>query len=174
LTGGPRFGRVTANQKMNATILIVDDESLIRDLVRMTLEAESYRVDEAPDLATLRAKLQSGSATDLVILDLSLPDGNGLSLLPEIKARWPRCKTIILTGYGTIEAAEQAYKIDDVFFQAKPFDVDTLKAMVSLALFPLMHVPSGTSPLAQAAKLPLPPAYLAGIHANGHRPNPPI
>jgi DNA-binding NtrC family response regulator len=120
---------------MKATIVVVDDDKQIRFLVRSVLEAEGCAVQEAADCSALRELLR-GTAPDVVILDLRLPDGDGLGLLPEVKRDWPKSKVIILTGFGTVEAAEAAYKVDDVYLQSKPFDAEMLKAMVGLALAP--------------------------------------
>ena len=120
---------------MNAKIVMVDDDEHLRFVVRAVLEADGCAVREAADCNALR-RLLPGTAPDAVILDLNLPDGNGLELLPEVKRHWPKSKVIILTGFGTVQAAEAAYKVDDVYLQSKPFDAEMLKAMVALALAP--------------------------------------
>ena len=57
----------------------------------------------------------------------------GLVLLPELKKKWPNSKVIILTGYGSVEVAEGAYKLDDqIFLQSKPFDAGVLPARPAL------------------------------------------
>ena len=118
---------------MKAKILVVDDEKEIRFLVRAVLEAQGYEISEATDSAGLRQCFPN-PAPEVVILDLNLPDGNGLALLPEVKQHWPSAKVLILTGYGTVEAAEAAYKEADVYLLSKPFDPEMLKAMVEMAL----------------------------------------
>jgi two-component system nitrogen regulation response regulator NtrX len=118
---------------MKRRIIVVDDEEQIRFLVKSVLEMEGCEVTEAEDASGLR-NCFTGPAPDVVILDLNLPDGNGLALLPEVKKTWPSVKVIILTGYGTVEAAEAAYKVDEVYFQNKPFDAEMMKALVELAL----------------------------------------
>jgi DNA-binding NtrC family response regulator len=119
---------------MKTTILIVDDEADIREWVKLVLGSDNYELTEAWDLAGLRRSL-AGPAPGVVILDLKLPDGNSLSVLPELKQKWPASKVILLTGYGTVEAAEEAYKMDaQLFLESKPFDPGTLRALVELAL----------------------------------------
>jgi two-component system nitrogen regulation response regulator GlnG len=119
---------------MKTRILIVDDEADIRELVRQVLESDQYEMTEAADLATLR-RLLAGPAPAVVILDLRLPDGNSLAVLPELKQKWPASRVIILTGYGTVEAAEEAYKVDPhLFLQTKPFDAGILRALVEAAV----------------------------------------
>ena len=118
---------------MKAKILIVDDEEPLRFLVKTVLEDQGYEVTEAADSQDLR-QLFTSPAPALVILDLNLPDGNGVRLLPELKQHWPSSKVLILTGYGTVDAAEAAYQVTDVCLQSKPFDAEMLKAMVQMAL----------------------------------------
>ena len=118
---------------MQHRILIVEDESLIRDLIKTYLEPVGCLMSEASDLATAR-KAFSSAAPAVVLLDVRLPDGNGLSLLPEIKRHWPRTRVIILTGDGSIETAEEAYKLDDVYLLNKPFDAEMLRTVLELSL----------------------------------------
>jgi DNA-binding NtrC family response regulator len=113
--------------------MVVDDEEAVRLLVKLALEAEGHEVIEVADATTLRQAFKT-TTPDLVILDLKLPDGDGLDLLPALKKNWPRAKVIILTGYGTVEAADKAYLVDDVYMQCKPFDAGILTALVDLAL----------------------------------------
>ena len=117
---------------MKAKILIVDDEEALRFLAKTVLQGQGYEVSEAADAQSLR-RLFPSPAPHLVILDLNLPDGNGIKLLPEVKQHWPMAKVLILTGYGTVDAAEEAYKVADVYLQSKPLDPDILKALVAMA-----------------------------------------
>jgi len=119
---------------MKARITIVDDDKEIRSLIKAIFSMEGCEVTEAADDASLRQSLD-GPSPDVVLLDFQLPDGNGLSLLPDLKKKWPRAKVIILTGYGTVEAAEGAFKLDDqLYLQCKPFDPGILKTLVEMAL----------------------------------------
>jgi DNA-binding NtrC family response regulator len=118
---------------MNARIMIVEDDNDIRYVVKLLLEKEGWEVAQAPNLAELRKSL-AGPPHDVVILDLQLPDGDGLTVLPEIKQSWPKSKVIVLTGHGTVQAAETAYKLDDVYFESKPVDPEILRALVEMSL----------------------------------------
>jgi two-component system, NtrC family, nitrogen regulation response regulator GlnG len=119
---------------MKTRILIVDDEADIREQVYIALRDEDYELAEAADLASLR-RLLAGPAPDVLILDLKFPDGIGLTVLPEVKQKWPATKVILLTGFGTVEVAEEAFELDPhLFLQNKPFDPGTLCALVELAL----------------------------------------
>lgn len=118
---------------MQHSILIVEDEPLIRELIKAYLQPVGCLMTEAGDLAGAR-KAFSGAAPAVVLLDLRLPDGNGLSILPEIKRHWPATRVIILTGDGSIETAEEAYKRDDVYLLNKPFDAEMLRTVLELSL----------------------------------------
>ena len=118
---------------MQHSIMIVEDEPLIRDLIKTYLEPVGCLMTEAGDLASAR-KAFSGAAPAVVLLDLRLPDGNGLSLLPEIRQHWPGTRVVILTGDGSIETAEAAYKQDEVYLLNKPFDAEMLRTVLELSL----------------------------------------
>ena len=113
--------------------MIVDDEEVIREFVKTYLEAIGYEVTEAADAATLKS-LYSGHQPDVVLLDLKLPDADGLTLLPQLKKNWPEAEVIVLTGHGSIEMAVEATKRGAYHFQSKPLDGTTLKLQVERAL----------------------------------------
>ncbi len=118
---------------MPTNILIVEDDPTLRPLLSKLLSAAGYTPTEADCLAALRARFE-GPAPDLLLLDLVLPDGDGLSALPEVKKRWPTTRVVILTGHGSVEAAEGAYGIEDVFMLSKPMDSGMLESVIELAL----------------------------------------
>ena len=66
----------------------------------------------------------------MVLLDLKLPDANGLDLLPQIKKTWPDTEVIVLTGEATFEAAVQATKRGAYHFINKPFDTQALQVTI--------------------------------------------
>src|SRR5688572_21215562 len=110
---------------MKQKALVVDDESAIRVLVRTLLEKEGFEVSEAADAAMLR-DLLAGEQPDVVLLDLKLPDADGLDLLPALKKTWPTSEVIVLTGHATIDAAVAATKAGAYDFQKKPFEPKAL------------------------------------------------
>ncbi len=118
---------------MKQKLLVVDDESAIRILLRTLLEREEYDVSEAGDAATLR-ELFAGPQPDVVLLDLKLPDADGLDLLPQIKRTWPNSEVIVLTGHATIDAAVAATKAGAYDFQKKPFDPESLLLCIARAI----------------------------------------
>ena len=91
---------------MKAKVLIVDDEADVRDLLAPVLE-DNYDVTQADSGAALQ-KCFPQDAPDVVLLDVKLPDADGLDLLPQIKKRWPDTEVIVLTGHGTITMAVEA------------------------------------------------------------------
>ena len=99
---------------MKGKILIVDDEADLRAMLKSILE-DDYTVLLAEDAAALQ-RLYPLDAPDVVLLDLKLPDANGLDLLPQIKKAWPETEVIVLTGEATFEAAVQATKRGRVSF----------------------------------------------------------
>lgn len=118
---------------MSARVMVVDDEGAIRSLIATVLVRAGYEVSEAGDAAALRESF-SGPEPDVVLLDLKLPDGEGLDLLPEVKKLWPNTEVIILTGHASIDAAVSATKLGAYDFQTKPFDHKTLLHAVQRAL----------------------------------------
>jgi two-component system, sensor histidine kinase and response regulator len=116
-----------------AHILIVDDEPGIRLGCRRALEPAGYRVDEASSFKHGKEKLAS-AIYDLILLDVMLPDGRGIDLLPDIIAKDPATVTIIVTGYATVEMAVSAIKHGAYDFISKPFTSDLLLLTVQQGL----------------------------------------
>ena len=95
----------------NGTILLIDDEALLRQAVARTLELEGYTVLQAPDAHRGLAMLRDHAADVLVILsDVKLPDGRGLDLLPRYKVLAPLAEVVLMTAYGTIADGVRAMK----------------------------------------------------------------
>jgi DNA-binding NtrC family response regulator len=92
-------GAGSARRADKGTILVVDDEQDMRFLLKAILEPH-YDVAEADSGAALHQALESHQP-DLVLLDMKLPDANGLGLLPAIKQRWPATEVIMLSGTPT-------------------------------------------------------------------------
>jgi DNA-binding NtrC family response regulator len=112
--------------------MVVDDAADIRDLLGAILR-ETYDVVEAKSGAELKQALTQ-QQQDVVLLDLKLPDADGLDLLPGIKKQWPETEVIVLTGNATFEAAVEATKRGAYHFLNKPFDTQGLLVTVERAL----------------------------------------
>ena len=112
--------------------MIVDDAADIRDLLGAILR-DTYEVSEAKSGADLKQALTQ-SQPDVILLDLKLPDADGLDLLPVIKKQWGDTEVIVLTGNATFEAAVEATKRGAYHFLNKPFDTNGLLVTVERAL----------------------------------------
>ena len=108
-----------------ARVLVVDDEKLIRVWLQARLEEAGYRVDLAEDAASARAVFQD-NPPDAALLDLKLPDGNGLDLLRELADIDPNVVAVILTAHGDIETAVEAVKLGAYHFLEKPPKLEDL------------------------------------------------
>jgi len=105
---------------MKGKVLVVDDQADIRGLLTVVLEQE-YAVTEADSGAALQ-KAFGQEQPDVVLLDVKLPDADGLDLLPQIKKRWPDTEVIVLTGHGTFAMAVEATRRGATNFLSKPFE----------------------------------------------------
>ena len=117
---------------MKGKILVVDDETELRELLVAVLR-EEYDVSQA-ETATELQKCFFESAPDVVLLDVQLPDANGLDLLPQLKKAWPETEVIILTGHGTVTMAVEAGRRGAYNFLSKPFETEKLLADVKCAI----------------------------------------
>jgi two-component system response regulator AtoC len=116
----------------NATVLIVDDEELIRWSLRERLKADGYDIVEAGTGKEAVEHFKAG--VDLVLLDYRLPDTDGLSVLREFKKLDPDSLVILLTSFVSVETAVDAMKLGAFHFANKPFNVDDVAALVERAL----------------------------------------
>src|SRR5881296_3674932 len=117
---------------MKHKILLVDDQQELRMLLADSFKARGYEVMEACDGASLKAAF-SGAQPDVALIDLRLPDADGLELLTSLKAQWPDTEAIVLTGYGTLDFAVEATKRGAFHFQTKPHN-DGIFNLVERAL----------------------------------------
>jgi two-component system response regulator AtoC len=118
---------------MAARILIVDDEKLIRWALREHLKTEGFEVLEAEDGQSARRQMERESI-DLILMDLRLPDIEGMDLLTKAKAMRPDVPVIMMTAFSKVASAVEAVKRGAYDFIAKPFDMDDLILGVRRAL----------------------------------------
>jgi two-component system nitrogen regulation response regulator NtrX len=115
-------------------ILVVDDEPDIRALVGDILADENYSVATAEDAATARAALRD-RRPDLILLDIWMPDLDGISLLKEwSQGSGPACPVIMMSGHGTVETAVEATRLGAYDFLEKPLSLAKLLLTVERAL----------------------------------------
>jgi two-component system response regulator AtoC len=117
-------------------ILIIDDQKLIRSSLKVALEKEAYAVCLARTGAEGLGIIREHDV-DLVLLDIMLPDINGIEVLKKIKEIDADIIVIMMTGYGTIESAVQAMKYDAFDYISKPFKAETIQTILKFALGPI-------------------------------------
>src|SRR6202451_4367481 len=115
------------------SILVVDDEIEIREGLEALLTSESFQVTLAETGEAGLQKLED-QPFDLMLLDVSRPDRNGLELLREIRRRDPQLSIILITAFGSIDMARAAFKGGAQDFITKPWSNDELIAQISLAI----------------------------------------
>jgi DNA-binding NtrC family response regulator len=112
---------------------VVDDEENIRNLLSQILRQEGFEVETASDGATGLRKASSGEF-DLVLLDVRIPEKDGMEVLREIRREDPGAVVMIVTGYATLEMAVEAMRHGAFDYISKPFKKDELVVKVRRAL----------------------------------------
>ena len=117
---------------MPATILIIDDEPQLRQLLARILDLEGYHVLEAVDARSALKTLER-ETVQLIICDVKLPDRNGLELSAQLKQLYPATEIILLTAYGTIADGVTAIKNGAFDYITKGDDNERILPLVSRA-----------------------------------------
>jgi DNA-binding NtrC family response regulator len=123
---------VSREPKESPVVLVVDDEPLIRWSVRTHLARAGHRVELAETGREALARLRDDIG--VVVLDVRLPDADGLDVLSEIKRRQAGCGVIVMTAYGGPALADEALGRGALCVLNKPFDLERLAAAVGEAL----------------------------------------
>jgi len=114
-------------------ILIVDDEKSILELLNMVFKKQGYSVENALS-AEKAIQLLDEDDFDLVLTDVKLPKKSGMDILKYIRENKPQIPVVMITAYGTIKRAVEAFKAGAVDYVLKPFDVEELKIIVEKGL----------------------------------------
>ena len=106
-----------------ARILVIDDEEVVRLSYMRTLASEHCNVQVVTNGFDAIALMET-QAFDVVLLDMSMPGMDGMSVLKVIKQRWPECEVVIITGYPGVESAKQAVSLGAFDYLSKPAGPD--------------------------------------------------
>jgi DNA-binding response OmpR family regulator len=143
-------------------VLIIDDEPHIRQMMRLTLEATGYQVDEAGDGEAGLVRLRDGGVYDAIVLDQKMPGLDGLDTLRLIRERTPDACVLMVTAYASIELAVDAMRLGATDFLRKPMTPETLRGAVAAA------IRSRPAPLRRAATTgPARPPDIETLTLNG-------
>jgi two-component system, NtrC family, response regulator len=113
-------------------LLVVDDEATIRRLIEKELASDRRLIQSAGTIAE-GLTLFRQEQFDVVVLDMRLPDGNGLDVLVQLQEIAPEIQVIIITGHGDVDNAVQAMKLGAYDYITKPFELDRLELIVEKA-----------------------------------------
>jgi DNA-binding NtrC family response regulator len=116
-----------------ARILVVDDERLIRWSLEQQLQRDGYDVRSVETGAEALRQIQA-DPPDLVLLDVRLPDTDGVDLLEKLRAADPECLVIMMTAHGGVASAVRAMKLGAQDYVSKPFELEELKLAIRKAL----------------------------------------
>lgn len=115
-------------------VLIVDDEAGLRTALFRALDRKGFQVITASSKKEAEMISQSEKPLDLALVDMCLPDGDGLELMTHIKSLHKNAQVIILTGFGSIEKAVEATQKGAFHFVTKPFNLDSILSLIDRAL----------------------------------------
>ena len=115
------------------TILVIDDEQGICDTLELILKQEGYGVHTVTSGSGALIWLRDKKA-DIVLLDIKMPDANGIDVLRDLRKQDKDTIVIILTAYSTISDAREAMQLGAYDFITKPFDMELVKTLVRESL----------------------------------------
>jgi DNA-binding NtrC family response regulator len=150
------------------TILVVDDEDGVRESVREALSDEGYRVVDTAD-GTEVLRIINEQRPELVLLDIWMPQMDGIGLLKEIKSQKPDINVVMVSGHGNIHTAVTATKFGAFDFIEKPVSLDGLLSTVQRALGELPVAGGKTAPSARSKKIRAGKAVAANTAPAGQR-----
>ena len=113
-------------------VLLVEDETRLREMLTRAIQEMGFQ-PTAVGQAEAALRQLDGHPFDILIVDLNLPGMGGMEFLEHAHARWPAAQAIILTGFGDLEAAKQAIRLDVVDFLTKPCPLGELEVALDRA-----------------------------------------
>jgi DNA-binding NtrC family response regulator len=117
----------------NYKIMIIDDEKIVGDMAKMSLEHEGYRVETFLSGEAALARLREGRF-DVVVTDLKMKGIDGMEVLKTVKALYPGTKVIMITAFANLDTAIEALRGDVHDFFPKPVKIKELKVSIARAL----------------------------------------
>jgi len=111
-------------------ILIIDDEEIIRMSCERALQGEGFHTGVAIS-GREGLEILEKEKYDMVLLDLKMPDMDGMEVLGKIKTSWPDINVIMISGYSTVDTAVKALRSGAVNFIQKPFSPDTIVSAIN-------------------------------------------
>jgi DNA-binding NtrC family response regulator len=121
------------SENAHATVLVVDDEPLIRWAVTEMLSDLGYQVVEACDARSAISAVAESAPFEVVLLDVRLPDSDDLVLLARLRSLIPSARIILMTAHGTGELSERALDLGAFTVVSKPFELTELAALIGQA-----------------------------------------
>ena len=118
---------------MNKTVLIIDDELDLRELLKLTLAKMHISAIAVETVSQAKVELKQ-QPFDLCLTDMRLPDGSGLDLVAYVQKHHPQLPIAVLTAYGNVELAVEALKLGAFDFLSKPVNLTRLRSLISNAL----------------------------------------
>ncbi|PJA28774.1 MAG: hypothetical protein CO189_03990 [candidate division Zixibacteria bacterium CG_4_9_14_3_um_filter_46_8] len=119
-------------------VLIIDDDLLIRDMLYDFLLEKGYQVLTASDESAALDAIEAREF-DAAIVDLKLPDGDGLSIMKKLKTARPEVAVIMVTGHPSDDIRDEAYQSGAEAFLEKPFKVTRLASILKRAIYEASH-----------------------------------
>jgi DNA-binding NtrC family response regulator len=139
LRENPQHGRIIPmpNSTRALRVLVVDDEALLRWSIAELLRRSGHAVSEAMSATEARSVMSHTSELiDVAFLDFRLPDSNDLGLLEDMRRRFPKCVTVLMTAYSTPDLVQGALDRGAYRVLSKPFDMGDILALISEACRP--------------------------------------
>ncbi len=126
-----------SRMKSSISILVVDDEQVLCDVLRKVLSREGYQVQTVTD-GTAAMRLLANTCVDIMISDIMMPDINGLGLMQKVKERWPQIGVILMTGYGDTYTVKDAMLQGADEYITKPFKSREVSLVVERAYYRIL------------------------------------